>query len=239
MFLWLRRTQRQAELQLFPQYLRSIIEHWNSIAWGPSILAFLFFSLWLSIGSPPLALTIAAFAIVFILAGYYAWRAEHIRLIPKLTFSEEILVVENQTNGEWAKWLQLLPQCLTDVPVEGCQGYLLQVRVLKAGRWEATPLSEPLKLTWSNHDDRPLVLRPGIPQRLNVLWVTNKRGIVPAIAGPQEARWRLPISADTFRFDIVLATKEFPSINVSVEVSITSIQTDRSPAVKAALVNLG
>src|SRR5271155_206006 len=69
-------TERQFEsLDLLPDYLSAVIEHWNDIFF--SSLPMLPFVVWWYLGDPPMAIKVIVFLWVFVLAGYYAWRKEH------------------------------------------------------------------------------------------------------------------------------------------------------------------
>jgi len=69
-------TERQFEsLDLLPDYLSAVIEHWNDIFF--SSLPMLPFVVWWYLGDPPMAIKVIVFLWVFVLAGYYAWRKEY------------------------------------------------------------------------------------------------------------------------------------------------------------------
>ena len=69
-------AERQlATLDLLPDYLKSVVEHWNDIFF--SSIPMLPFVVWWYLGSPPMAIKVIVFLWVFVLAGYYAWRKEH------------------------------------------------------------------------------------------------------------------------------------------------------------------
>ncbi len=69
-------AERQlATLDLLPDYLKSVVEHWNDIFF--SSIPMLPFVVWWYLGDPPMAIKVIVFLWVFVLAGYYAWRKEH------------------------------------------------------------------------------------------------------------------------------------------------------------------
>src|ERR1700722_10520311 len=80
------RTQFQT-FNLLGVYFRSIVQRWHDVLWGASTIAFAFV-LWWFLGNPPVwAIALYLVAVMFI-SGYYAWRADHIRLMPKFEIRE-------------------------------------------------------------------------------------------------------------------------------------------------------
>ncbi len=70
-------AKRQFEtLDLLPNYLSAVIEHWNDIFF--SSIPMLPFIAWWYLGDPPMAIKVIVFLWVFVLAGYYAWRKEYV-----------------------------------------------------------------------------------------------------------------------------------------------------------------
>ena len=71
-------AKRQFETRdLLPDYLTSVVEHWNDIFF--SSIPMLPFVVWWYLGDPPMAIKVIVFLWVFILAGYYAWRSERLK----------------------------------------------------------------------------------------------------------------------------------------------------------------
>src|SRR5271157_521810 len=207
------------KLALLPQYLRAIKAQAWEIAWGESLPAIAFCLWWAMRSTPmPTLYIVLFFGGALMLAGYYTWRADHIRLIPKLDFHPQVITeIVPTLGGEKALYVQVLPRCLTDTPVEHCQGHLLRVLKLVGGSWESTLLNQPLDLMWSYHDSAPRTLYPGIDQRLNVLWVSVDI-ICPAVEPEQTpARGNLIFTTnDTFRFDVRVTAKDCPPIDISI-----------------------
>jgi hypothetical protein len=217
-------------LDLFPEYITAIYHAWHDYLWEALLLAPVI--IWWMLGSagnPPMWIVALAFVWALLMAGYYTWRAEHVRLMPKLEFLDQIFVVPiEKEGGEWVTYLQILPRCLTDSPVEQCQGHLLRVLVLKDDEWKSTRSNEPLDLTWSTHDSAPRTLHPSIDQRLNVLWASNQNGFILAVQEPIETRWVFNAD-DTFCFDIAVTAKDCPPISISVRATITERRMGRRP----------
>src|SRR6266851_1076324 len=72
------------EFDLFFDYWPAVADRFNSIVWGTGILSFFLFTVWLSLATPPMRLLIMGFFGALLLAGYYTWRADRLRLIPRL-----------------------------------------------------------------------------------------------------------------------------------------------------------
>jgi hypothetical protein len=69
--------QRLETLDLLPDYLTAVIEHWNDIFF--SSIPMLPFVAWWYLGEPPMAIKAIVFMWMFVAAGYYAWRKEHLK----------------------------------------------------------------------------------------------------------------------------------------------------------------
>ncbi len=71
--------QRLFTLDLLPDYLRSVIERWNDIFFLS--IPTLPFVAWWYLGNPPRWLQLGVFLWVLVVAGYYAWRTEHLKVV--------------------------------------------------------------------------------------------------------------------------------------------------------------
>ena len=215
MWNWL--VGRAPTLDLLPEYWRAVAEHWNSIVWGTSPIAIILFAIWLSIAVPPMPLLITAFIWASLVAGYYAWRADHVRLLPRIGFAPEVFIETREARTintgtiYPVNYVQLLPRCLTESAVENCRGHLLRVFVWSGQGWEPTPLNEPLDLIWSYRDSNPITLEPGIGQRLNLLAVTSNDVTLQAAQTPVVARNIFTINRDIL-FEVRVTGKNCPAI---------------------------
>jgi hypothetical protein len=75
------------KLLSLPEYFRALAKEWLNILFGETLVGIVFL-LWWSLANPPNSRLIAVFVVAMFLAGYYAWRAEYIRLEPKLSIIE-------------------------------------------------------------------------------------------------------------------------------------------------------
>jgi hypothetical protein len=214
-------------------YLRDIRKVGLEIAYGESLLA-LAFAIYTYVYAISLCSVLAFLGGSCLLAGYHIWRVNHLRLLPKLEFSTDIFVQEvRQNSGELVRWIQVLPRCLTASPVDECVGRLLRVRMPDNGG--ATALfNEPLDLSWSTKDSRPLTLYPDVDQRLNVVWTSSRVGYVAAVDLPKLEDRFVFNSDGPLRFDIMVISRYCPPVTISVDVTIERVENG-APKVKARL----
>jgi len=84
-------------LALLPDYFRAIAKQWTNILFGEGLVAVVFL-VWWALGSPPLVLI---FVSAMFVAGYYAWREEHIAAHQKQTPEKPANVLRRDWNGDW------------------------------------------------------------------------------------------------------------------------------------------
>jgi hypothetical protein len=211
---------------LFLEYLQAAGRHWQEILGGVSV-PFLLWGGWFIVGNPPAWINWIAVLLALLIAGYYTWRADHVRLMPK--FVVEALHVQHTPNESGRSvWIQLEPRCLTDAPVEECQGRLLGVMHrypvgsgIGSGNWETTDINEPLVLGWSHGGFFPITLEPGVGQRLNIFWLYSE---LPNPTVPQLCVGGTPLRAinvltrqGSFRFHVHIRARNCPAVQVAVE----------------------
>lgn len=153
------------------------------------------------------------------------------RLTPKFTIREvirETTPTQNPFTGAavgFESYVQLLPKCLTDSPVDECQGHLLNVSKWDGNTWQPTEMNEPLFLNWSMHTDKPhlpITLHPDVPQRLNVLKVGRDDGrILPCThVSPLRFQDVFVNATDTFKFNVKVTAKHCEPVNVSLKIKL-------------------
>jgi len=81
---WLR--EQLEKLLLMPDYFRSCAKQWMNILFGETLVGVAFL-LWWALANPPNSSLIAVFVAALFFAGYYAWRAENLRLRPRISVS--------------------------------------------------------------------------------------------------------------------------------------------------------
>jgi hypothetical protein len=213
----------------FPEYTRSALSSWNGILWGGSVTAALF----LFLGALGLATKTAIYCwlvTALFMAGYYVWRADHIRLMPKFVFDQidiQPTPLVNTSTGQTGSciYLQLYPRCLTDADIENCEPWLRSTcsRSDETEVWKLTEMNESVRLGWSHDDDPrrvppfpPITLQSGNERRLNVVCITSDNSIHP-IVHPTPLRAIEVLTCDKeFLFDIVIRGKDCPHVRLFV-----------------------
>jgi hypothetical protein len=210
-----------------PDYIRAVKKTAvQEIIYGESAIAIMF-TIYTLLFSLSLIAVVIAFAAAFILAGYHIWRPYHLRLQPKFkiiwrAYQERTKAVSRIGNVAYTvDYIQLLPVCTTDAPVENCRGRLLRVMEWNAEAyqpyWAPTVLNEPLDLIWSNHDSQPLTLEPGVNQRLNLLAVGPNHAELQVSHEPLKAADVFVVDRD-FLFQVRLSGKDCPPADINVKV---------------------
>jgi hypothetical protein len=166
---------------------------------------------------------------VFLVAGYFAWRAYHVLLIPKLELGDVCVVPTSTTNqatgapGPDRIVVQIPVRCATESPVSHCTGHLLRVSKWSGTEWTPTEADEPLDLLWSVIDRPIRSLEPGIDRRLCVFHVDNLPGRyirpwVDRMIHRMAPMFDSITPADILRFDIAVKGEDCPTINISLKV---------------------
>jgi hypothetical protein len=179
---------RFGTFDLLPVYFRAIVHRWHDVLWGAGVLA-VAFVLWWFLGTPSVRTIAWYLAAVMFIAGYYVWREQHIRLMPRFTVLNEIRYHRTPTlDGGMSVWIQLFPKCLTKAPIEECSAWLREVRVWSQEdrKWKATDMNESLPLGWSLGDEKhlPITLQPENEKRLNVLTVHSSNKMLIPVTYP-------------------------------------------------------
>jgi hypothetical protein len=177
-------------------------------------------------GSPPLTWIFISAAFV---AGYYAWQSNFARLIPYMAVRRFHVTSTPTSGAESIIVVQIVPECLTDSPVNECRGHLLRVFARDDDKesWKETAMDEPLDLLWSIHDDSlPRTLNPGVSMRFNVC-VIRLPGRVEFAGGSIPLRWNSVFrNNNSFRFDIRVTAKDCVPADISLMVKIRKDWSD-------------
>lgn len=125
----------------------------------------------------------------FLVAGYFTWRAYHVRFIPKLAVRDwhfqETPITRDGMVYDHRTFVQLVPTCLTEAPVYDCVAYLQRVEKLSAANdWEETTLDRNLILNWANEH------HPQSEQMLNVFFIQHQTNqIIPCLPPSADIPW--------------------------------------------------
>jgi hypothetical protein len=199
--------------------VRAIWGHAWEIFWGAGVIGLICTSLTLYY-APSRWLLGWVVAWVFLVAGYFVWRAYHVRLVPRFQVTEIIAQETDTENPDvFNLFVQIVTKCLTEAPVHGCQGHLLRVwhRDNDEDDWVLTSMNAPLFLGWDYYSINHLTLEPGIDRRLNICWwSTIRKNIIPSV-DPLPSKFRTVFSrVGTFKFDVKIIAADCPSVDVSV-----------------------
>jgi hypothetical protein len=220
-FTWLK--VRSETFRLLPDYGKAMAKAWINILFGETVVSAVFL-VWWAVTNPKNPPLIFAFVIAMFVAGYFVWRADHIRLTPKLGISCERHLQETpvEQGKERRVFVQIEPTCLSEAPVIECQGHLLRVYNRWADEeWSLTEMRERLLLDWSHYGTDPITLYPSGGQYLNVCWRQNNIQTLIPCCTPVPSRWREAFdNVGTYKFDIELTAKDCPPVQVSVTVNI-------------------
>ncbi len=230
LFRWLK--NRIKALDLFFNYVEFCGRHWQEVLGGPFLL-FLAWNVWFYVGNPPSWVNWTAILFALLIAGYYAWRVDHIRLMPRLGVGD-ISTVYTSTGlpNQKRRYVQVLLKCETEGPIKNCRGQLLRIskRIkhpdVHDGRWETTHINETLDLLWSFVDEPTITLEHGAPRRLNIFFVENTSRNMVTWSKIQVRLASAPL--DHFKFDVRIAGDECKPEYISVEVAIGDQWNDLS-----------
>lgn len=213
---WLKR--RVGALQHIPNYVEEIARQWVDLLFGESVLAVVFL-VWWALWNPPLK---AIFVVGALLAGYYAWLPNHLRLLPAFRI-QKVMLERTPTNfaNQHRVYVQVMPECLSSTPIENCRAFLLRVwkRDHSKGVWEPTAINQPLELTWSYSDQTTITLEPNLGQRLNIAWIDNMVArLCPATPNPPMHVYSVFSKSYSFKFDVEVVGKDCPPVFIAVVV---------------------
>jgi hypothetical protein len=190
--------QRLKTFSLFWEYLRAASQHWQEILGGTS-LPLLIWTVWFVVGNPPTWINWTVVLLTVLIAGYFVWRADHIRLMPKLKISgttfQDTPVTRSGVIDDRRTFVQLLPECLTESPVYECVAYLQRIeRQIGENQWEEIALDKNLVLGWS---EEKVELHPEAEKPLNVFFIShNTNQLIPSLKQDADIPWE--------RFDALL-----------------------------------
>lgn len=240
--LWsgLRSFRDGLRLSLLWEYLKSFKDSGWEIFWGATLPSILF-GIYIIFYTPTTVTFLCYLLLVFFFTGYNLWKADHMRLVPRIAVKEwKIEKTPTTSANESRTYVQLLPKCLSDVPVSSCQGHLLRVYHRDSGsqEWQLTAMNEPIDLEWSIYGYGQRIIHPGAEPRLNVCYVRlsmqekRMRQIVPTVR-IWVLRWNEVFASDgLYRFDVRITAENCSPVDVSVAVSIPPDRPSDQPLVE-------
>lgn len=203
------------------EYGSAVWGHAWEIFWGAGVIGLICTLLTLYY-APSRWLLGWVFAWVFLVSGYYVWRADHLRLMPKLDLGEPITVFTPTNIPQLErKFVQIPVNCAENVEVglANCKGQILRVWKWVNDNWEPTQIDETLDLNWPILDEPIAFLEPGVGRRLNICFVHNVNRNINIATNRFPFRMALSSApSDLFRFDIRVSANgclaEYKSINI-------------------------
>ena len=201
--------------RLIRDYWKAVREHAWETFWGAGVpgIAFTIYTLWHAPARPYIPWAVAWAMLV---AGYFIWRADHVRLIPKLIIGDIHMIYTSMGIPiHKARFVQFWVSCATEGALENCRGKLLRISRWNDGQWEPTHIDEPLDLLWSYVDEPTIKLE--VPTCLNVFAVENtSRHIV--IWTPARITLGRTLS-DCLKFDVWIKADHCLEAYVSLKVT--------------------
>jgi hypothetical protein len=222
---WFKR--RFTSFDLLPEYFTAAAKEMQNVLWG-ALLPFVGWGIWFIVSTPPAWVNWMAVLLAVLLGGYYTWRADHIRLLPRFEV-KRFHVQHTPANLGRFVIVQLELACTTEAVVEECQGWLLAIKHkypegsgVESVKWEETAINEPLVLQWSISDSYdPVSLHPGVLKRLNVF---SFYGDLPHPFVPQIRAEGVPLRfldvltrQGSFRFEVLIRAKDCAPRHASLE----------------------
>jgi len=210
---------------LFPDYFRAIKHAGWDVIWAPLAPSIVYWLLWFRPNPPSWWVTLLYAVWVVILAGYFVWRKDQVRLKDKIGIGEVSAIYSGTSDPNIKRrFVQILVKCTTEGSIHNCRGQLLRVsKGVKDsdghnGRWEATHIAETLDLLWSFVDEPTVTLEHGAPRRLNVFFVDNTSRKMVIWTRLHVRLISAPL--DRFKFDVRVAGDEYMPKYISVEVTV-------------------
>jgi hypothetical protein len=210
-----------------PQYFKSAAREWQSALFGEGMFAVIFTVAWAFNYLSNTAL-ITSFVVAAIVSGYFVWRAEYIKTVPRFVIERAGVQQTTsilQTRPIVTNWIQIHPKCLTEARVNGCEGHLIRIykKATPQSNWIETAFNEVSLLHWSNNSEMKVKLEPGAELRLNVACTGDTPIIRPDVPSLHFRTHADLIPPGIFSFDIKVTADDAPPVYVSVEVVFSSI----------------
>jgi hypothetical protein len=217
--------------RLIRDYWKAVREHAWETFWGAGVpgIAFTVYTLYHAPARPYIPWAVAWAILV---AGYFIWRPDHVRLIPKLAVGPLDLIYSSPkgpTAPEKQRIIQVIANCATECPLENCRGKLLSVSRWNDGKWEPPRTSQPIDLLWSYVNAPTLLLEDGAVGYLNVAYVENtSRNLVTWTQIPIKLAYS-PL--DILKFHVRVAAKDCPAEYIHFKVTFRDQWYDLYPEI--------
>jgi hypothetical protein len=216
---------RYRELDLLEQYFPLLSVRWQSVIWGGGVLA-IGWGLRFIVGEWPTWVNWLAVVVALFFAGYYVWRDDHIRLLPKLVIGRWNTLKTRVSDGSESTYVQVLVECGSEHSVDDCRGHIKHV-----SKWDDSDKSwEPLidqslPLLWSNIDQPSRTLWSELAEPLNVFYINNFTGLI-MLCSEKVPFWMTDAlsgltSEDILKFEILVTAKDCAPVTTVITIGIT------------------
>jgi hypothetical protein len=214
-------TQLGKLFLLLPDYFRALAKEWLNILFGETLVG-IGFVIWWALGAPTNHALVGVFVIAMFVAGYYAWRADHLRLetkleIPRIRTQEWIVQQGSANAGHFAKayYFEVL-NISEGITIENVT---VQLKSMIPGVSNLNWLPVHLRLKHDNPANvgdyaRSFNLNPH--ELKNVDFVSALQGntaftIEHVVAG---ANHTVPFDTDGHRLEVMVTAKDIPALSL-------------------------
>ena len=215
---WLK--EQVDKLLLLPAYFRALAKEWLNILFGETLVGIVFL-VWWSLGAPTNHALIVVFVSAMFVAGYYAWRADHLRLKATIEITRVVPREWMHTHdatvsaGQPAKsyYLEVVNRSAA-FTIEGVSVQLSRIEP-DAPNWDFLPISLHLQHdNPKNPEDqvRSFSLNPGEPRNIDfvsALEGDNRFSVVHVVAWVNN---QIPFDTEGNRLQVRITAKDMPSL---------------------------
>ena len=144
------------------------------------------------------------------------------------------LIPEKLSTGKEAIIVRVLPECLTDAPINNCKGMLNGVYTRKSenDKWQKTGLRDSLSLSWSTYGHVPLTLRKKLLQYLDVGAVDEDGKMNLFVHGFQHRGWDIFREGALCRLDILITGLHDESTAATLSLQIRMTDQWQKPQIR-------
>jgi hypothetical protein len=216
-FNWL--NKRFGTFDPLPQYFTAAGQQIQNVLWG-ALLPFLAWGIWFIVGTPPAWINLTVVFLAVFVAGYYVWRADHLRLEKAF----EIKAVRFQTwrddaSGRYAfaYYLEIVNKSET-TSIEEAEAQLEKIEPL-VENFDWLPVHLRHKHDHSPHGEKLFTLHPGKIKHIDFVSAFEKDDsftvlhIVGGVTNEVPAKER-------HRLRVILTGKDVPALSRWFEVCI-------------------
>lgn len=213
-------NKRLGTFDLLPEYFTAAASQMQNILWG-ALLPFVAWGIWFVVGNPPTWVNATALGVALFLAGYYVWRADHLRLQPAFEITRVIPQTwtdQNTGRHAMAYYFEVINKSETTS--------ILEAEVHLS---EITPAVEnlewlPVHLT-HKHDrsiprEKTFNLHPGKPKHIDFVSALEKSSQFTVLHIVSDANNQV-VGRDRRRLKVTINGKDVPALSAWFDVYFT------------------